>query len=120
MRQRENQWWADQLRHTLPSASEWVVVPASHGSWIRNVPPFWQLGGRLIAVRGEEVVVFSSNIARTRARREVWRGLRRDLDVQPHLQNHVLRVRDHGSTLRLQIDGSFDVGRLMRVLVRRR
>lgn len=115
----DNEWWARQLRDALPSASEWVVVPATHGSWIRNFfPPLWQYGGRLIADRGEEAVVFSQNIARSRARREVWRGLRRDLDVRPYVQNRMLRIGDHGSTLRLQVDGSFNVDRLLRALDR--
>lgn len=116
---RDNEWWTGQLRAALPSASEWVVVPARHGAWIRNlVPQLWPFGARLIAVRGGEVVVFSSNVARIRARREVWRGLGRDLEVRPHLQNRVLRIRDHGSTLQLQVDGPFDVDRLMRALAR--
>ena len=112
----DNEWWTPQLRDALPSASEWVAVPARHGSWLRNFVP--SLGPRLIAVRGEEVVVFSSNTARTRVRREVWRGRRRDLDVRPYLWNHVLRIQDHSSTLRLQVDGTFDVDRLLRALDR--
>ena len=116
MNPRGNEWWTRQLRDMLPSASEWVVVPARHGSWLRNFVP--SLGPRLIAVRGEEVVVFSSNIARTRARREVWRGPRSDLDARPYFLNYLLRIRDHGSTLRLQVDGSFDVDRILRALDR--
>lgn len=116
---RDNEWWTGQLRDALPSASEWVGVPARHGSWIRNlVPRLWPFGARLIAVRGEEVVVLSSNIARIRARREVCRGLGRDLDLRPHLQSPALRIRNHGSTRRLQIDGSFDVERLQPALAR--
>jgi len=100
----------------LPSASEWVVVPARNGSWLRNFVP--SLGPRLIAVRGEEVVVFSTNIPRTRARREVWRGLRSDLDARPYFLNYLLRIRDHDSTLRLQVDGTHDVNRLLGALAR--
>lgn len=114
MNPRGNEWWTNQLRDMLPSASEWVVVPARNGSWLRNFVP--ALGPRLIAVRGEEVVVFSSNIARTRVRREVWRGIRSDLDLRPYFLDYLLRIRDHGSTLRLQVDGSFDVDRILRVL----
>jgi hypothetical protein len=112
----DNEWWTNQLRDMLPSASEWVVVPARHGSWLRNFVP--SLGPRLIAVRGEEVVVFSQNIARTRARREVWRGLRSDLDVRSYFLDHLLRIRGHGPTLRLQVDGSLDVDRILRKLDR--
>ena len=119
MRQRDNEWWARQLGHVLPSASEWVVVPARNGAWIRNfVPWLWPFGSRLIAVRGEEVLVFSQNIARTRGRREVWRGRRRELDARPYVQSRMLRIGDHGSTVRLQVDGRSDVDRLRRALDR--
>lgn len=119
MKQRDNAWWTSQLEDLLPSASEWVAVPARHGSWVRNfVPALWSYGPRLIAVRGGEVVVFSTNIARTRARREVWRGRTDELEVRPYLRSYVLRIRADRPKLRLQVDGTYAVDRLTRALDR--
>lgn len=101
---------AARFREAIPDASdEYVVVPASRFSWLRNLlPGLWTLGPRIVAIGPNDAVLLSASTSYTKVKAQLWRGPKEAIACSRPVGDRVvvLTVTTPEKTWKTQIDGT--------------